>query len=123
MLEIWGLGAAKHPCPQQLKSWAELCFGNVVNCSAAKQEQECNTALLQQKKGTIPDFPSNHLWECNNLWDKSHSRAGCTSKIFNTNLLRKKLQAAGGRENKHKPNKLFKGLLDQTKAIFTDSSH
>lgn len=33
------------------------------------------------------------------------------------------LQAAGGREDKDKTNKLFKDLLDQTKAIFTDSSH
>lgn len=83
MLAIWGLGTAKHPCPQQLKSWAELCIGNVVNCSAAKQDQDPAATLccFSRKEGNIPDFPSDHLWECNHLWGKSHRRAECTSNL------------------------------------------
>lgn len=33
-------GTARHPCSHQLKSWAELCLGNIANCSAAKQDQD-----------------------------------------------------------------------------------
>lgn len=60
MLEIWGLGTAKHhECPQQLKSWAELCIGNVVNCSAAKQDQDPAATLhcFSRNRGISLIFP------------------------------------------------------------------
>lgn len=60
MLEIWGLGAAKHhKCPQQLKSRAELCIGNVVSCSAAKQDQDPAATLhcFSRNRGISLVFP------------------------------------------------------------------